>query len=947
MKRKITALLTAFSLVFAMVWSPVNALATDEASTQDNSDNSSVEQIVAEALSYCNESTDGSEYQKALYLHDWLIGQVEQDDSSEADSAQSALVDGVGTAQAYAAAYSALLTAAGIENTEIINAADNSAWNAVKIDGQWYQVDAFNDDDENAWYEFDQIHLYFGLTDELMALVHPGHESTYQAQDYIARSTSLENNYYVSNGEAAQWAAGYGEGVQEQLNNGETEFNIAVDYSLYPLDTSSCPQAVKSVLNGVVAYSLSQMSWNSNDGDVKLACSYDSNSDVFVASITSDEAVAFDDGVADRPVYDDDEGFGAVDDSDGTEGVDTDATGTEVITWPDPSETADSEEGTENTQSTDQDQNTTQSQDNMNSWRYQNGQLSISDEYGNLDNENNDQNGISPFSLSSSNKSVVAKGIDVSEHQGWINWDAVKNSGKVDFAILRVGYGDNYTFQDDKQWARNVSECERLGIPYGVYIYSYAQSSSQINSEVAHVKRLLSGHNPSYPVYIDMEDNSTTYLGRNTLTQFAKSFCQQITNAGYTAGVYANLNWWNNYLYASQLDSYDRWVAQYNSSCWYDGDYSLWQYSSSGSVSGISGNVDMNYCYTNFNDASDAKVKYSTHIQDIGWTQYKGDGSTSGTTGQSKRLEGIKVELGSAITSKYSGSIQYRTHIQNLGWESGWKSNGAVSGTTGKSLRLEAIQIKLTGELANKYDIYYRAHAQNFGWLGWAKNGESAGTEGFSYRLEAIEIQLVAKGGSAPGSTSNTFKEAQIKYNAHIQNIGWQGDIYNGSTSGTTGQSKRLEGIKVELGSAITSKYSGSIQYRTHIQNLGWESGWKSNGAVSGTTGRSLRLEAIQIKLTGELANKYDIYYRVHAQNFGWLGWAKNGESAGTTGYSYRLEAIQIKLVAKGGSAPGSTSNTFYKRQEGICLPFSRNCLKSIISYYSHVFSVLSCYRRN
>ncbi len=462
----------------------------------------------------------------------------------------------------------------------------------------------------------------------------------------------------------------------------------------------------------------------------------------------------------DGSIHNNDEGFGVIDDSDVTEGSGDDTTGTEVITWPDSSETNDSEKVTENTQSAYQTQITTQSQDNMNSWRYQNGQLSISDEYGNLDKQSNNQNGISLFSLSSSNKSVVAKGIDVSEHQGWIDWDAVKNSGEVDFAILRVGYGDDDTSQDDKQWARNVSECERLGIPYGVYIYSYAQSYSQINSEVAHVKRLLSGHNPSLPVYIDMENDSTLYLGRSTLTQFAKSFCDQINNAGYTAGVYANLNWWNNCLYATQLDSYDRWVAQYYSSCGYDGDYSLWQYSSSGSVSGISGNVDMNYCYTHFDDASDAKVKYSTHVQDIGWMQYKGDGSTSGTTGQSKRLEGIKVELGSAVTSQYSGSIQYRTHIQILGWESGWKSDGEISGTSGQSLRLEAIQIKLTGELANKYDIYYRVHAQNFGWLGWAKNGESAGTEGYAYRLEAIEIQLVEKGGSAPGSTDGAFYKA-------------------------------------------------------------------------------------------------------------------------------------------------------------------------------------------
>ena len=144
-----------------------------------------------------------------------------------------------------------------------------------------------------------------------------------------------------------------------------------------------------------------------------------------------------------------------------------------------------------------------------------------------------------------------------------------------------------------------------------------------------------------------------------------------------------------------------------------------------------------------------------------------------------------------------------------------------------------------------------------------------------------------------------------------MQNIGWQNAVVDGATAGTTGQSKRLEAIKINL---QNQDYSGGIQYRTHIQNIGWENSWKSNGTVSGTSGRSLRLEAIQIKLTGEMANKYDIYYRVHAQNFGWMGWAKNGESAGTAGYSYRLEGIQIKLVKKGAAAPGSTTNTYKEK---------------------------------
>ena len=300
-------------------------------------------------------------------------------------------------------------------------------------------------------------------------------------------------------------------------------------------------------------------------------------------------------------------------------------------------------------------------------------------------------------------------------------------------------------------------------------------------------------------------------------------------------------------------------------------------------------------------------VNYSTHVQDIGWQGYVKDGSTAGTTGQSKRLEAIRIKLSN--NTSYKGTIQYQTHIQDIGWQ-GWKMNDEMSGTSGQSKRLEAIRIKLTDELAENYDIYYRVHAQEFGWLGWAKNGESAGTAGYSYRLEAIEVKLVEKGGKAPGSTQDAYRQRYVSYQTHVQDIGWQGIKYDGDVAGTSGQSKRLEAINISLSNPL---YSGSIEYQTHVQDIGWQ-GWKANGQMAGTSGQSKRLEAIRIKLTGEMAKQYDIYYRVHSQEFGWLGWAKNGESAGTEGYSYRLEAIQIQLVKKGGSAPGSTSNCFYKR---------------------------------
>ena len=195
---------------------------------------------------------------------------------------------------------------------------------------------------------------------------------------------------------------------------------------------------------------------------------------------------------------------------------------------------------------------------------------------------------------------ATAQGIDVSEHQGRIDWNAVKASG-IDFAILRVGFGaPSWGGRVDYQFNRNISECERLGIPYGVYIYSYAFDNQQAADEASMVINCLSGHNPRLPVYYDLEDNSIIANGRQTgIASRAQVFCNRISAAGYEPGIYANLNWFNNILTDSvfKSSSWDHWIAQYNSQCDYTGNYSFWQYKSNGKVLGINGNVDMNYAY--------------------------------------------------------------------------------------------------------------------------------------------------------------------------------------------------------------------------------------------------------------------------------------------------------------------------------------------------------------
>jgi len=292
-------------------------------------------------------------------------------------------------------------------------------------------------------------------------------------------------------------------------------------------------------------------------------------------------------------------------------------------------------------------------------------------------------------------------------------------------------------------------------------------------------------------------------------------------------------------------------------------------------------------------------ISYRTHVQDYGWMGYVSNGNISGTSGQSKRLEAIQIKI---ENSSYSGGITYQTHVQDYGWM-GYVSNGNISGTSGQSKRLEAIQIKLTGQIAEYYDVYYRVHSQEFGWLAWAKNGEMSGTSGYSFRLEAIEIVLVEKGKAGPTSTvSAAYINNNLQYQTHVQDYGWQSYVAEGKTAGTSGQSKRLEGIRIKLNTSIIA---GSVSYQTHVQDYGWQD-WKKDGVMAGTTGESKRLEAIRIKLSGEISQYFDIYYRVHCQNLGWLDWAKNGEMAGTSGYAYRLEAIEIRITSKGGISPSS-----------------------------------------
>ena len=241
----------------------------------------SVDSIVKSAVAECNSKTDGSEYAKALWLHDWLLDQLEYDKTLKWSSAESALTRKLGTCQAYESAYAKLLTAAGIENSETRDTDDGHTWNAMKLDGQWYQTDCTWDDSSNNWYSFDQRRLYFGLTDELMAIAHPGHSKIYTTDDYKTRSTSLADNYFVRTGDAEKWAKAYSDRIQKNLDAGKTEFEITADNSSYP-------PSISGIQNGITAYAINQMTWTTDKTAVTLNATGSANSFTFTAEYASE-----------------------------------------------------------------------------------------------------------------------------------------------------------------------------------------------------------------------------------------------------------------------------------------------------------------------------------------------------------------------------------------------------------------------------------------------------------------------------------------------------------------------------------------------------------------------------------------------------------------------------------------------------------------------------------
>lgn len=415
---------------------------------------------------------------------------------------------------------------------------------------------------------------------------------------------------------------------------------------------------------------------------------------------------------------------------------------------------------------------------------------------------------------------MAYKGIDISEWQGKIDWDKVKKAG-IKFAIIRVGYGSDYTSQDDSYAKRNMDECERIGMPYGVYLFSYANTLAKAKSEAAHTLRLIKGRKLQMGVWYDIEDSNTSgSVSKSKLSEFINAYCSAIKAGGFDyVGVYANLNWLTNKIEDSIEDKYPIWVAQYNSTCNYKKDYDMWQYTSGGSVSGVSGRCDMNYYYKEIKDTEPSKPSGDKSVSELADEVIAGKWGNGDERKEKLEKAGYDYDAVQAEVNRKLNASSSKKSVEELAkevlegkWGNGTERRKKLENA---GYDYEAVQEKVN-ELAgasNKKSISEIADEVIAGKWGNGSEREKK-LEAAGYDYEAIQEKVNEKLGATTKKETSFEKGDKVKIKKGAKD-------YNGTTLASSVYSRTYDVIEVKgdrivvgIGSAVTAAMKKSDIYK-------------------------------------------------------------------------------------------------------------------------------------
>lgn len=204
----------------------------------------------------------------------------------------------------------------------------------------------------------------------------------------------------------------------------------------------------------------------------------------------------------------------------------------------------------------------------------------------------------------------MIKGIDVSHHQKSIDFTKVKNAG-IEFVIIRAGYG-KYISQKDRCFESNYAKAKEAGLKIGAYWYSYAKSTAEAEQEAQICLQAVEGKKFDLPIFYDIEEKRTFNSGNTN--SIAVTFMEMIKKNGYDCGLYMSRSPLNSYINKETQRKYPLWIAEYNSKLNYSGDVMIWQYSSTGKIEGVNGNVDLNEGYFEVKKAETSKKKTNKEV---------------------------------------------------------------------------------------------------------------------------------------------------------------------------------------------------------------------------------------------------------------------------------------------------------------------------------------------
>lgn len=331
--------------------------------------------------------------------------------------------------------------------------------------------------------------------------------------------------------------------------------------------------------------------------------------------------------------------------------------------------------------------------------------------------------------------------VDISEFQQSINFSKMKNDG-IKAVIIRAGYGRESS-QKDSMFESHYKNAKSENMMIGVYWYSYADSVGDAEKEAKACLECINNKSLDMPIYYDLEDNSQTKLGKAKLTEIAERFCETIKKSNYRAGVYANLNWFNNYLdYDKLKGKYSIWLAQYNSENELSCD--IWQNSSTGRVSGYGKNIDTNIIFNEsvFNSKKeDDKDKGKITKPDI-FYRVRCDGVWLPEVKNLEDYAGLKGKAITDIAIRVSvGKVWYQVHTKS-GWlpkVSGYDIDDLENGYAGNGSKLDAIRVYYTtpqsiAESLNKYLVAkYKVSAISKEYFDWQHDDQTSnGQDGYA-----------------------------------------------------------------------------------------------------------------------------------------------------------------------------------------------------------------------